>query len=36
MAKAFYRISSYIKSMRYRGYSSLEAISLAFSGNIPD
>lgn len=36
MAKAFYRISSYIKSMRYKGYSSLEAISLAYSGNIPD
>jgi hypothetical protein len=35
MAKAFFRISSYLKSMRYRGYSSLEAISLALSGNIP-
>jgi transposase len=35
MAKVFYRISSYIKSMRYRGYSSLEAISLAMKGNIP-
>jgi hypothetical protein len=36
MAKAFYRISSYIKSMRYKGYSSLEAISLAYNGNIPN
>lgn len=35
MAKAFYRISSYIKTMRYKGYSSLEAISLALNGKIP-
>jgi len=35
-ARAFFRTSSYIKSMRYRGYSSLEAISLAYNGKIPD
>lgn len=35
-ASAFVRISSYIKSMRYRGYSSLEAIMLALQGNIPE
>jgi transposase len=35
MAKAFYRISSYIKSMRYEGYSAVEAISLALQGKIP-
>lgn len=35
MAVAFYRISSYVKSMRYRGYSSLEAITLALQGKIP-
>jgi transposase len=35
-ARAFFRISSYIKSMRYKGYSSLEAISLAYNGKIPD
>ena len=35
-AKAFVRISSYVKSMRYQGYSSLEAIMLALQGNIPD
>jgi transposase len=35
LARAFFRISSYIKSMRYRGYSSLEAISLAYNGKIP-
>lgn len=34
-AKHFVRISSYAKSMRYRGYSSLEAIMLALQGNIP-
>lgn len=35
-AKHFVRISSYVKSMRYRGYSSLEAIMLALQGNIPE
>ncbi len=35
MALAFYRISSYVKSMRYRGYSSMEAIMLALQGKIP-
>jgi hypothetical protein len=35
-AKHFCRISSYVKSMRYKGYSSFEAISLAVQGNIPD
>ncbi len=35
MARAFYRISSYIKSMRYEGYSAVEAISLALQGKIP-
>lgn len=35
MAEVFYRISSYIKSMKYRGYSSIEAISLALQGKIP-
>lgn len=35
-AKHFCRISGYVKSMRYRGYSSFEAISLAAQGNIPD
>lgn len=35
-AKHFVRISSYVKSMRYRGYSSLEAIMLALQGNISD
>lgn len=34
-AKHFVRISSYVKSMRYRGYSALEAIMLALQGNIP-
>ena len=34
-AKHFVRISSYVKSMRYRGYSSLEAIMLALQGDIP-
>ena len=29
-------ISSYVKSMRYKEYSSFEAISLATEGNIPD
>ncbi len=35
-AKHFCRISSYVKSMRYKGYSSFEAISLAVQGNISD
>lgn len=34
-AKHFVRISSYVKSMRYRGHSSLEAIMLALQGHIP-
>ncbi len=34
-AKCFCRITSYIKSMRYRGYSALEAIALAIEGKIP-
>lgn len=34
-AEHFVRISSYVKSMRYKGYSSLEAIMLALQGNIP-
>ncbi len=34
MAVAFYRISSYVKSMRYKGYSSMEAIMLALQGKI--
>jgi len=35
MAVAFYRISSYVKSMKYRGYSSMEAIMLALQDKIP-
>lgn len=35
MAFAFNRISSYLMSMRYRGYSSTEAIMLAMQGEIP-
>jgi hypothetical protein len=35
MAQAFYRISSYVKSMRYRGYSAIEAITLALQERIP-
>ena len=34
-AKHFVRISSYVKSMRYKGYSSLEAIMLALQGKPP-
>ena len=34
-ASNFCRILSYTKTMRYRGYSSLNAISLALNGNIP-
>src|SRR3989339_448524 len=32
MAQAYARITSYIKSMRYQGYSALQAIGLAMSG----
>ena len=35
MAKHYCRITSYIKTMRYKGYSSLEAINLALKGKIP-
>ena len=35
MAKHFCRITSYIKTMRNKGYSSLEAISMALKGEIP-
>jgi transposase len=34
-AQAYVRITSYIKTLRYRGYSSLQAINLAMNGNIP-
>lgn len=34
-AQCFYRISSYLKTMRYKGYSSMQAIMLAYQGNIP-
>ena len=34
-ARHFCRISSYIKSMRYKGYSAMEALMLALQGNIP-
>ena len=34
-AQHYCRIISYVKSMRYKGYSSFEAISLAVQGNIP-
>lgn len=34
-AKHYCRISSYIQSMRYRGYSAFEAIMLVFQGKIP-
>lgn len=34
-AKHFCRITSYLKSMRYSGYSAFEAICLALQGNIP-
>ncbi len=33
-ANAYARITSYIKSMRYKGYSSLQAINLAITKNI--
>ncbi len=35
-AQAYTRITSYVKSMRYRGFSSFQAINLAMAGNIPD
>lgn len=35
-AKHYCRISSYLKTMRYKGYSSLEAIMLALQGQIPE
>ena len=35
-ARHFCRISSYIKTMRYKGYSSLESIMLALEGKIPE
>ena len=35
MAKHFCRITSYVKTMRYKGYSSLQAINLALKGKIP-
>ncbi len=34
-AQHFCRISSYVKTMRYKGYSSLEAIMFALQGTIP-
>ncbi len=34
MAKYFCRITSYVKTMRNRGYSSLEAISMALNKNL--
>ena len=35
-AEHYCRATSYIKTMRYRGYSSLQAIMLALQGQIPD
>ena len=35
-AKYFCRISSYVKTMRNKGYSSLQAITLALKGEIPN
>ena len=34
-AEYFCRISSYVKTMRNKGYSSLQAITLALKGEIP-
>ena len=34
-AQHFCRISSYLKTMRYKGYSSMEAVMLALQGNVP-
>lgn len=34
-AQCYTRVMSYVKSMRYRGYSSFQAINLALAGNIP-
>ena len=36
MAMAFYRVSSYLKSMKYQGYSANQAIILALKGQIPN
>ena len=35
MARHFCRITSYVKTMRNKGYSSLEAITMALKGEIP-
>ena len=35
MARHFFRITSYLKTMKNRGYSSLEAITMALNGKIP-
>ena len=35
MARHFCRITSYVKTMKNKGYSSLEAITMALKGNIP-
>ena len=35
-AKAYARITSFVKTMRYKGYSSFQAINLALAGNIPN
>lgn len=35
LAKCYCRILSYVKTMRYKGYSSLNAITLALNGNLP-
>ena len=34
-AEAYVRITSFVKSMRYRGYSSFQSIHLALNNNIP-
>ena len=35
MAKHFYRITGYLKTMRNKGFSSMEAITMALKGEIP-
>ena len=35
MARHFFRITSYLKTMRNKGYSSLEAITISLKGEIP-
>ncbi|MBF0363878.1 MAG: transposase, partial [Oligoflexia bacterium] len=35
-AKVFVRITGYLKSMRYRGYSSFQAIHFALNNKIPE